>query len=46
MELFQEKFIQIIIPVFEETIENRKKFYQINSKPTKEAIEKHYKFYK
>lgn len=39
MELFQEKFIQIIIPVFEETIENRKKFYQINSKPTKEAIE-------
>jgi hypothetical protein len=39
MEVFQEKFIQIIIPVFEDTIEDRKRFYQKNARPKKEAID-------
>jgi uncharacterized tellurite resistance protein B-like protein len=36
---FQEKFIQVIIPVFEGTIEERKKYYLENPKPEKEHVE-------
>ena len=36
---FQEKFIQVIIPVFEGTIEERKKYYLENPKPEKDHIE-------
>jgi hypothetical protein len=36
---FQEKFIQIIVPVFEESIEGRKKYFEQNPKPTKEQVE-------
>ena len=39
IEKFQEKFIQIIIPLFEESIENRKKYYLENERPTKEHVE-------
>jgi hypothetical protein len=39
MEKFQEKFIEIIIPVFEDAIEERKKYYLENPKPEKEHIE-------
>jgi len=36
---FQEKFIKIIIPLFEGTIEDRKNHYLENPKPEKEQIE-------
>jgi hypothetical protein len=36
---FQEKFIQVIIPVFEGTIEERKKYYLENPKPEKDHVE-------
>ena len=39
IEKFQEKFIQIIIPLFEGSIEDRKKYYLENEKPSKEHVE-------
>lgn len=36
---FQEKFVQLIVPVFEGTIEERKKYYLENPKPEKEQVE-------
>ena len=39
IKTFQEKFIQIIIPVFEGSIEDRKKYYLENEKPGKEQVE-------
>ena len=39
IEKFQEKFIQIIIPLFEESIENRKKYYLENPKSEKAHVE-------
>ena len=33
IEKFQQKFIQLIIPVFEGAIEDRKKYYLENPKP-------------
>jgi uncharacterized tellurite resistance protein B-like protein len=36
---FQEKFVKIIIPLFEGTIEDRKNHYLENPKPEKEQIE-------
>jgi uncharacterized protein (DUF697 family) len=39
MKEFQDKFIQLIIPVFESAIEERKMYYENNPKPTKEEIQ-------
>lgn len=38
MKEFQDKLIQIIIPVFENAIEERKNFYKENPKPDKEKV--------
>lgn len=39
IKTFQEKFVQIIIPVFEGSIEDRKKYYLENEKPGKDQVE-------